>query len=85
MPRQAVVTPTQGLVTVTPSAPQAEVYVNNQRVHDVTVLQPSMTVRFGKMYLFQFFEPMDEVGGPRQKAVSVYSVGGGQGRRYHWQ
>ena len=66
MPCHAVVTHTQGVVTVTPSAPQAEVYVNNQRVDDVTVLQPSMTVRFGKMYLFRFFEPIDEVGGPRQ-------------------
>ena len=51
---------TSGIVTVTPTSREAETYVNNQRVHETTLLQHGMTVVFGKTNAFRFFDPLWE-------------------------
>ncbi|XP_053396807.1 afadin-like isoform X3 [Mercenaria mercenaria] len=56
-PRHCVIAHTSGIVTVTPTSRESETYVNNQRVHETTLLQHGMTVKFGKQNAFRFFDP----------------------------
>ncbi|XP_053376933.1 afadin-like [Mercenaria mercenaria] len=55
--RHCVIAHTSGIVTVTPTSRESETYVNNQRVHETTLLQHGMTVKFGKQNAFRFFDP----------------------------
>jgi len=59
-PHHCVIAHAGGVVTVTPKTPNAETYVNNQRVSETTVLRHGTTVRFGKHSLFRFFDPSFE-------------------------
>ncbi|KAK3576959.1 hypothetical protein CHS0354_005964 [Potamilus streckersoni] len=65
-PRHCVIAHTGGIVTVTPTSRESEVYVNNQRIFETTLLQHSMIVRFGKMNAFRFIDPAFE---EKQKKV----------------
>ncbi|KAL4233546.1 Mllt4p [Mactra antiquata] len=56
-PRHCVIAHVGGIVTVTPTSRESETYVNNQRVHETTLLQHGMTVKFGKQNAFRFFDP----------------------------
>ena len=61
-PRHCVVAHTEGIVTVTPTSPDAEIYVEERRVHETTMLRHGVLVRFGKIHVFQFCDPnVDEV------------------------
>ena len=59
-PRHCVIAHTIGIVTVTPTSPNAETYVNGQRIQETTLLQHGMTVVFGKTNGFRFFDPLWE-------------------------
>ena len=58
-PRHCVIGLTQsdGIVTVTPTSPESETIVNNQRIHETTTLRNGMTIRFGKLNVFKFIDP----------------------------
>lgn len=57
-PRHCVVAHTEpGIVTVTPSHPEAETYVNGQRIFETTILSHGCTVRFGRNQVFRFLDP----------------------------
>ena len=50
-------TQSDGIVTVTPTSPESETIVNNQRIHETTTLRPGMTIRIGKLNVFKFMDP----------------------------
>ncbi|XP_072037063.1 LOW QUALITY PROTEIN: uncharacterized protein [Amphiura filiformis] len=60
LPRHCVVANMEGVVTITPTSPEAETYVNNQRIYETTMLQHSSVVRFGRHHTFRFCDPQDE-------------------------
>lgn len=60
-PRHCVVAHTEpGIVTVTPSHPDAETYVNGQRIFETTILTHGCAVRFGRNQCFRFVDPIHE-------------------------
>lgn len=59
-PRHCVVAHTEGIVTLTPCSPQAETYVNGQRIFETTLLQHGSVIRFGRSYQFRFIDPSHE-------------------------
>ena len=59
-PRHCVFAHTEGIVTVVPTARDAEVYVDNRRVKDTTMLRHGMTVQFGRHHFFKFLDPRFE-------------------------
>lgn len=62
LPRHCVIAHTEGVVTVTPCSPGAEVWVNNQRVAEMTLLQHGATLRFGRS-VWRFIDPGGQEGG----------------------
>ena len=60
MPHHAVIANIEGVVTVTPTSPQAECYVEGTKIHETTVLQHGKVVRFGHHHAFRFFDPKVE-------------------------
>lgn len=52
-PRHCVIAHTEGIVTVTPCSPDAETYVNGQRIFETTILQVRLTNLFFRMILIQ--------------------------------
>jgi len=56
LPRHCVIAHTEGVVTVTPCSPHAEVVVNNQRAVETTILQHGATLRFGRS-VWRFIDP----------------------------
>ncbi len=61
-PRHCVVAHTEpGVVTVTPSHPEAETYVNDQRIVETTFLNHGCTVRFGRSHAFRFLDPPQDL------------------------
>ena len=60
-PRHCVLAHTEGMVTLTPCSPQAETYVNGQRLSETTLLQHGCVIRFGRnAYQFRFIDPPSE-------------------------
>jgi len=53
-PRHCVIASTEGIVTVTPSSRDADIYVNGQRIYETTILQHGAIIRFGRTYYFRF-------------------------------
>ena len=47
----------EGVVTVTPTSPESETYVNGQRIYETTMLQHGAVVRFGRHHCFRFCDP----------------------------
>ena len=61
-PRHCVVAHTEpGVVTVTPSHPEAETYVNGQRIVETTFLSHGCSVRFGRNHVFRFLDPAQDL------------------------
>ncbi|XP_071801654.1 uncharacterized protein [Asterias amurensis] len=56
-PRHCVVANMEGVVTVTPTSPESETYVNGQRIYETTMLQHGAVVRFGRHHCFRFCDP----------------------------
>ena len=61
LPRHCVIAHTEGVVTVTPCSPAAEVVVNQQRVVETTILQHGATLRFGRS-VWRFIDPVADGG-----------------------
>ncbi|XP_022089801.1 afadin-like isoform X2 [Acanthaster planci] len=56
-PRHCVVANMEGVVTVTPTSPESETYVNGHRIYETTMLQHGAVVRFGRQACFRFCDP----------------------------
>ena len=50
----------EGVVTVTPSCAEAEIYVVGERIYETTFLQHGAVVQFGRQYTFRFCDPQVE-------------------------
>ena len=47
-------------MTLTPCSPQAETYVNGQRIYETSLLPHGCVIRFGRSYQFRFIDPSHE-------------------------
>ncbi|KAF3850199.1 hypothetical protein F7725_019918 [Dissostichus mawsoni] len=48
----------EGMVTVTPHGPDADTFVDGQRVMETTVLRSGSTLQFGSAHIFKFVDPI---------------------------
>ncbi|XP_034017993.1 LOW QUALITY PROTEIN: afadin [Thalassophryne amazonica] len=62
---------TEGMVTVTPHGPDADTYVDGQRVTETTVLRSGSTLQFGSTHVFKFVDPMFDQGGKREPTAMM--------------
>ena len=51
---------TEGIVTVTPTTRDAEIYVENRLVQETTMLRHGMTIQFGRNHIYKFIDPRFE-------------------------
>ncbi|XP_046450063.1 afadin-like isoform X3 [Daphnia pulex] len=78
-PRHCVLAHTEGMVTLTPCSPQAETYVNGQRLCETTLLQHGCVIRFGRnAYQFRFIDPASEFRTPAASTALNYERFTGQ-------
>ncbi|TMS12608.1 Afadin [Larimichthys crocea] len=63
----------EGMVTVTPHGPDADTFVDGQRVTETTVLRSGSTLQFGQAHVFKFVDPMFDQGGKREPAAMMRS------------
>ncbi|XP_068433120.1 afadin isoform X12 [Clinocottus analis] len=63
----------EGMVTVTPHGPDADTFVDGQRVNETTVLRSGSTLQFGSAHVFKFVDPMFDQGGKREPAAMMRS------------
>uniref|UniRef100_A0A8P4K4V1 Afadin n=1 Tax=Dicentrarchus labrax TaxID=13489 RepID=A0A8P4K4V1_DICLA len=61
----------EGMVTVTPHGPDADTFVDGQRVTETTVLRSGSTLQFGSTHVFKFVDPMFDQGGKREPAAMM--------------
>ncbi|XP_051793000.1 LOW QUALITY PROTEIN: afadin [Acanthochromis polyacanthus] len=61
----------EGMVTVTPHGPDADTFVDGQRVTETTVLRSGSTLQFGSAHVFKFVDPMFDQGGKREPAAMM--------------
>lgn len=62
LPHHCVVAHMDGSVTLTPTKPDAETYINDEHVSKTTLLQDGMIIRFGLNHIFRFCDSRsDEV------------------------
>merc|ERR1719193_588414 len=76
LPRHCVLAHTEGVVTVTPCDPRAEVVVNGRRAVETTILQHGAMLRFGRS-VWRFIDPgaVAAQGGRVQGGPSQGSLG----------
>lgn len=76
-PCHCVIAHTEGVVTLTPNNQDAEIYVQGQRIFEITMLKHGDTVQFGKGRLYHFLDPrFDEH--PMNKQPYPMQAGRGQ-------
>ncbi|GFR97600.1 afadin [Elysia marginata] len=76
-PCHCVIAHTEGVVTLTPNNQDAEIYVQGQRIYEITMLKHGETVQFGKDRLYHFLDPrFDEH--PMNKQPYQMQAGRGQ-------
>ncbi|XP_016889153.1 afadin isoform X15 [Cynoglossus semilaevis] len=63
----------EGMVTVTPHGPDADTFVDGQRISETTVLRPGSTLQFGSAHVFKFVDPMFDQGGKRDPTAMMRS------------
>ncbi|XP_040015857.2 afadin isoform X32 [Gasterosteus aculeatus] len=63
----------EGMVTVTPHGPDADTFVDGQRLNETTVLRSGSTLQFGSVHVFKFVDPMFDQGGKRETAAMMRS------------
>ncbi|XP_028460291.1 afadin isoform X5 [Perca flavescens] len=63
----------EGMVTVTPHGPDADTFVDGQRVTETTLLRSGSTLQFGSAHVFKFVDPMFDQGGKREPASMMRS------------
>ncbi|XP_070568071.1 afadin-like isoform X2 [Ptychodera flava] len=73
-PRHCVLTNMDGAVTVTPSNPDAETFINKQRVYETALLHDGAILRFGKMHTYRFCDPLAEKGARRGREMPEAAV-----------
>ncbi|XP_076024133.1 afadin isoform X2 [Genypterus blacodes] len=73
LPHHCNLTHSEGMVTVTPHGPDADTFVDGQRVTETTVLRSSSTLQFGSAHVFKFVDPMFDQGGKREPAALMRS------------
>ncbi|XP_062267658.1 afadin isoform X9 [Platichthys flesus] len=61
----------EGMVTVTPHGPDADTFVDGQRIAETTVLRPGSTLQFGSVHVFKFVDPMFDQGAKREPAAMM--------------
>ncbi|KAK5879740.1 hypothetical protein CesoFtcFv8_022833 [Champsocephalus esox] len=61
----------EGMVTVTPHGPDADTFVDGQRVTETTVLRSGSTLQFGSAHIFKFVDPMFDQGAKREPAAMM--------------
>ncbi|XP_074470816.1 afadin isoform X17 [Sebastes fasciatus] len=61
----------EGMVTVTPHGPDADTFVDGQRIQETTVLRSGSTLQFGSAHVFKFVDPMFDQGGKREPAAMM--------------
>uniref|UniRef100_A0A3Q2D5P4 Afadin n=1 Tax=Cyprinodon variegatus TaxID=28743 RepID=A0A3Q2D5P4_CYPVA len=61
----------EGMVTVTPHGPDADTFVDGQRVTETTVLRSGCTLQFGSAHVFKFVDPMFDQGGKRDPNAAM--------------
>ncbi|XP_030578124.1 afadin isoform X3 [Archocentrus centrarchus] len=59
----------EGMVTVTPHGPDADTFVDGQRITETTVLRSGSTIQFGSAHVFKFVDPMFDQGGKREPGI----------------
>ncbi|XP_076444393.1 uncharacterized protein LOC143282632 [Babylonia areolata] len=59
-PRHCVIAHTEGIVTVTPTMRDADIFVENRRISETTMLRHGMTIRFGRSHVYKFMDPRFE-------------------------
>ncbi|KAK7107731.1 afadin-like isoform X2 [Littorina saxatilis] len=59
-PRHCVIAHTEGIVTVTPTSRDADIFVENHRVNETTMLRHGMTIQFGRNHVYKFMDPRFE-------------------------
>uniref|UniRef100_A0A669D305 Afadin, adherens junction formation factor n=1 Tax=Oreochromis niloticus TaxID=8128 RepID=A0A669D305_ORENI len=59
----------EGMVTVTPHGPDADTFVDGQRIIETTMLRSGSTIQFGSAHVFKFVDPMFDQGGKREPAI----------------
>ncbi|KAL8581520.1 hypothetical protein ACOMHN_042912 [Nucella lapillus] len=59
-PHHCIMAHTEGIVTVTPTVRDAEVYVESRRIMETTMLRHGMTLQFGRHHFFKFVDPRFE-------------------------
>ena len=65
LPRHCVITNMDGIVSVTPSTGDAEVYVDGRRIYESTKLNHGSMVKFGRLHTFRFGDPaFEEISKP---------------------
>uniref|UniRef100_UPI0037E7A8FD afadin isoform X5 n=1 Tax=Semicossyphus pulcher TaxID=241346 RepID=UPI0037E7A8FD len=64
---------TEGMVTVTPHGPDADTFVDGQRVTETTVLRSGSTIQFGSGHVFKFVDPMFDQAAKREPAAMMRS------------
>ena len=69
--RHCVVTNSDGRVAITPSSSDAEIYINNKRIKEMTELHHGNVVRLGKLLLFRFFDPVVQNSMKRHSAPGL--------------
>uniref|UniRef100_A0A0M3HPD6 Afadin n=1 Tax=Ascaris lumbricoides TaxID=6252 RepID=A0A0M3HPD6_ASCLU len=55
-PRHAAITFSSGVVTITPSVPNALIEVNGEMIHETVVLKNGDTITIGRIHTFQYFD-----------------------------
>uniref|UniRef100_A0A3Q2P0B2 Afadin n=1 Tax=Fundulus heteroclitus TaxID=8078 RepID=A0A3Q2P0B2_FUNHE len=61
----------EGMVTVTPQGPDADTFVDGQRIMETTVLRSGSTIQFGSAHVFKFVDPMFDQGGKRDPNAAM--------------
>uniref|UniRef100_A0A3B3CX27 Afadin, adherens junction formation factor a n=1 Tax=Oryzias melastigma TaxID=30732 RepID=A0A3B3CX27_ORYME len=61
----------EGMVTVTPHGPDADTFVDGQRITETTVLHSGSTLLFGSAHVFKFVDPLFDQGGKRDQPAAM--------------
>lgn len=59
-PRHCVIANVDGIVSITPSSSDAEIFINGRRIYETTKLNHGNAVKFGRMHAFRFGDPAYE-------------------------
>ncbi|XP_061756861.1 afadin isoform X13 [Nerophis ophidion] len=73
LPHHCNLTHSEGMVTVTPHGPDADMFVDSKRISETTMLRSGATLQFGLSHVFKFVDPLYDQGGKREPASMMRS------------